>query len=125
MSFVLQSKDMETVFISLPKNELQDLIIDCMSASLKHIHMVQLPMQRDSNHWLSLNELCDYLPDKPAKPTVYGWVSKGEIPHHKKGKKLYFLKSEIDVWLQSGRRKTMAEIEAEAESQLTGKRKRR
>ncbi|MDR1342763.1 MAG: helix-turn-helix domain-containing protein [Prevotellaceae bacterium] len=28
------------------------------------------------------------------------------IPYHKKGKKLMFLKSEIDNWLKEGRRKT-------------------
>ncbi len=29
-----------------------------------------------------------------------------DTPHHKRGKKLYFLKSEIDAWLKSGRKNT-------------------
>ena len=33
-----------------------------------------------------------YLPDRPAKQTVYGWVFQKKIPYHKKGKKLQFLK---------------------------------
>jgi excisionase family DNA binding protein len=72
--------------------------------------------------WFDLNELCNYHPDKPSKPTVYGWVNSGIIPVHKGGKKLRFLKSEIDNWLKQGRKKTVAEIEAEAETYLNKKR---
>lgn len=59
-----------------------------------------------TDRWFDLNELCEYHPDKPSKPTVYGWVSAGTIPVHKGGKKLRFLKSEIDNWLLQGRKKT-------------------
>lgn len=55
----------------------------------------------DEVQWLDIDALCEYLPDKPAKQTVYGWVCKKIIPFHKKGKKLQFLKSEIDRWLLS------------------------
>lgn len=65
--------------------------------------------QPDNELWFDLAALCNYLPDSPVKPTVYGWVHSGQIPYHKRGKKLYFLKSEIDVWLKAGRRKTFAE----------------
>lgn len=48
---------------------------------------------------MNVDELCDYLPAKPAKQTVYGWVCEKFIPYHKKGKRLQFMKSEIDEWL--------------------------
>ncbi|WP_152269640.1 helix-turn-helix domain-containing protein [Agriterribacter humi] len=67
-----------------------------------------------SECWFDLNELCDYLPDKPARATVYGWVHDGTIPCHKGGKKLRFLKSEIDAWLMQGRKKTLKETYEEA-----------
>lgn len=57
--------------------------------------------QPDQNAWFNLEELCDYLPDRPAKQTVYGWVFQKKIPYHKKGKKLQFLKCEIDEWLHT------------------------
>lgn len=57
----------------------------------------------DSDRWFDLSELCEYLPDKPAKATVYGWVHTSIIPYHKGQKKLRFLKSEIDAWLMAGR----------------------
>jgi excisionase family DNA binding protein len=73
------------------------------------------------DHWFDLNELCEYIPDKPSKQTVYGWVHAGIIPYHKGGKKLRFLKSEIDNWLKQGRRKTVNEIASEAETYLNKK----
>ena len=67
-----------------------------------------------ADRWFNLQQLCEYLPDRPAKQTVYGWIGQHSIPYHKKGKKLQFLKSEIDAWLKSDKRKTAAELHAEA-----------
>lgn len=69
----------------------------------------------ETNRWFDLNELCNYHPDKPSKATVYGWVNASIIPVHKGGKKLRFLKSEIDTFLKQGRKKTLAETANEAE----------
>lgn len=69
----------------------------------------------ETDRWFDLNELCIYHPDKPSKPTVYGWVHSGLIPCHKGAKKLRFLKSEIDNWIKLGRKKTLAETQSEAE----------
>jgi len=73
------------------------------------------------DQWFNLDDLCSYHPDHPAKPTVYGWICQRAIPYHKKGKKLMFLKSEIDTWLKNGRRKTAAEIHAEAIAYVNSK----
>ncbi|QHT71185.1 helix-turn-helix domain-containing protein [Rhodocytophaga rosea] len=75
--------------------------------------------QLNSDQWFDLTELCEYLPDKPVKATVYGWVHSSVIPFHKRAKKLFFLKSEIDQWLKSGRRKTLVETANEAENYLS------
>jgi excisionase family DNA binding protein len=75
----------------------------------------------ETDRWFDLNELCNYHPDKPSKPTVYGWVYAGIIPVHKGGKKLRFLKSEIDNWLRQGRKKTFAEVASEADTYLKNK----
>ncbi len=79
----------------------------------------------ETERWYDLNELCQYHPDKPSKATVYGWVNAGTIPVHKSCKKLRFLKSEIDAWLKQGRRKTLAETEAEATTYVTTKKSSR
>lgn len=68
----------------------------------------------DPDRWLDIRELAEYLPDKPAIPTIYGYVHRRAIPHHKGTKKLRFLKSEIDVWLLQGKQLTQVETAAEA-----------
>ena len=75
--------------------------------------------------WFNLEELCTYLPDKPARATVYGWVHSGMIPYHKGGKKLRFLKSDIDNWMKAGRRMTLAERLARPDSHLRKPKQRR
>lgn len=79
----------------------------------------------NDSHRFCLKDLQGYLPDHPAAPTVYGWVRNGLIPHYKVGKKLFFKKSEIDQWLDSGRQKTEAELESEAVSYINDRRVRR
>ena len=56
---------------------------------------------RPLDKWFDIDELREYHPDKPSKPTVYSWIANRKIPHHKGGKKLRFKQSEIDAWLQS------------------------
>lgn len=86
-------------------------------ASLKELIDSKLIATEDKNigyQWLSIDELCNYLPDKPSKQTVYGWVNQRLIPYHKTTKRLSFLKSEIDAWIANGRRKTAKELRDEA-----------
>ena len=54
--------------------------------------------------------------------TLYGYVHRSEIPVNKVGKRLYFSKKELIDWVKSGRKKTITELEAEAEV-LNAKRK--
>jgi excisionase family DNA binding protein len=59
-------------------------------------------------------------------PTIYGLVSRSEIPCMKKGKRLYFGKQELIEWIKSGRKKTCIEISGEADVYLkAGKGKRK
>lgn len=47
-------------------------------------------------------------------PTIYSKVSKGDLPVMKQGKKLYFSSIELMQFIKDGRKKTNAEIEAQA-----------
>lgn len=73
------------------------------------------------NEWLTLEQLREYLPEHPAKQTIYQWVSQRIIPAHKKTKKLYFQKSEIDEWMADNSRKTQTQMEAEAKAFIATK----
>lgn len=54
-------------------------------------------------------------------PTIYSKVSKGELPVMKRGKRLYFSRSELLEYLKKGRKKSNSEIETEAENYLANK----
>ena len=75
-----------------------------------------------ANDILSIEQACQYL--KLAKQTIYGFTSKNEIPFFKKGKKLYFKKSELEQWLLDGRQKTHREIRADAVEFINNRKKR-
>ncbi len=58
-------------------------------------------------------------------PTIYGLISKGELPVIKRSKRCYFSNIEILEYMKAGRKKTVDEIATEAESYLEmSKRKR-
>jgi len=56
-----------------------------------------------------------------AKQTLYGFTSKNEIPFFKRGKKLYFRKSELEQWLTQGKQKTVIEIQKDAKDYINKK----
>jgi excisionase family DNA binding protein len=41
-----------------------------------------------------------------AKPTIYALVSKGQLPHSKRGNRLYFNRTELLAWIAEGKRNT-------------------
>lgn len=51
-----------------------------------------------------------------AKPTVYTLVRTRKIPCYKNGKKLYFFEDELLDWISKGKKKTLQEIQSEAEA---------
>ena len=51
-----------------------------------------------------------------AKPTIYSMCAGRLIPHSKRGKQLYFSRSELTKWLRDGKRKTKSEIALDAEN---------
>ena len=73
--------------------------------------------------WLSVSELREYLPTHPVEHTIYCWTSNKQIPFHKRGKRIMFLKSEIDEWMQDNKSRSRAEIMNEAIAYVQSKRK--
>src|SRR5688572_26142402 len=62
----------------------------------------------EANKLFSIKEAADFL--NLAPQTLYGYTSNRTIPFIKKGKKLYFRRSDLDKWLMQGRKLTMEEI---------------
>lgn len=55
--------------------------------------------------------------------TIYSKVSKRELPVMKRSKRLYFSLTELTEYLKNGKKKSFAEIEAEAELYLSNNKK--
>ncbi len=59
--------------------------------------------REDQDCLMTIEELQLYIPEQPARQTVYDWIFKRKIPVEKFGKRVYFRKSTIDIWLANGR----------------------
>jgi excisionase family DNA binding protein len=75
----------------------------------------------ESDQLLTIQQAGDLI--SLSVPTIYGLVSRSEIPVNKMGKRLYFSRQELIDWIKSGRKKTVYEINAEANQYLIDKRK--
>jgi Helix-turn-helix domain len=92
---------METILISLSKEEFQGLIIDCVNTCLKHT-----PPATSSNEPYSQVEQPISQPDAvkflgKSRQTLTAWRKKGIIKAHTLGGRVYFLKSELLQALKS------------------------
>ena len=55
--------------------------------------------------------------------TVYGLISKGQLPVMKRSKRCYFSKAELIAYLKEGRRSTHSEIASNADQYLIKRKK--
>jgi excisionase family DNA binding protein len=108
----------KTVFISLPIEDLQTVIIDCVNSCLRNNKQVQPPTTQPEQ-LLNIQEAAEFL--SLTVPTMYSKVSKGELPVMKRSKRLYFSRTELLDYIKTGRKKSNAEIEQEAKNYLKKK----
>ena len=80
------------------------------------------PETIDDDTLLSVEELQAFLPDHPARQTIYGWCSSGKIPRIKKGRKNLFRKGTIREWDAAGRPASEDSPESLAEDYLNRRR---
>ena len=85
--------------------------IECQLFELQRL-MQQPQFSTESDELLNVQQASKLL--GLAVQTIYGYVSRREIPVCKRGKRLYFSEKELLEWVRVGRQKTFKEIEAEA-----------
>lgn len=83
--------------ILLTRDQLEEVVIDAVKVALKHHLPAQGEPAQGAPQVMNLVELCAYV--GLSADAVYRKTSAGEIPHSKRGKKLYFSRAEIDKWL--------------------------
>ncbi len=101
----------DIVLISIERQDLETIIINCVNACLSTSQKSNIEVSQQ-DELLTIQQAAEIL--KLSVPTIYGLVSRTEIPHAKKGKRLYFSKQELLDWVKAGRKKTNAEIAADA-----------
>jgi excisionase family DNA binding protein len=111
----------KTVFISLPIEDLQTVIIDCVNSCLKNNEQESKTPADQPEQLLTIQEAAEFL--SLTVPTMYSKVSKGELPVMKRGKRLYFSRTELLEYVKTGRKKSNAEIEQEAKAYLSNNKK--
>jgi len=99
-----------------------NLELTSIKSLLKNLlEQLSLPTPDSSRFPIGIDRVCELT--GLAKPTIYGLVSAQKIPHAKPGgKKLYFFEEEIIDWIRQGKRKTLSEIEADAEAHIENQR---
>lgn len=65
-------------------------------------------VSNNQGNFLTINQASDLI--CKSIHTVYGLVSRREIPHFKKGNRLYFKEQDLRDWLEAGSRKTVEEF---------------
>ncbi len=109
------------VLISLPIDDLQTLIIDCVNSCLMNNKQESRTPTEQQEQLLTIEEAAEFL--SLTVPTMYSKVSKGELPVMKRSKRLYFSRTELMEYLKVGRKKSNAEIEQEAKAYLLNNKK--
>lgn len=79
-------------------------------------HSGPQPSLQTEDRLLSVREAATLL--RLTVPTVYSKVSRGELPCMKQGNRLYFSLAEITEHLKTGRKRSVAELNAQAETYM-------
>lgn len=112
---------MEQVFFNVPLIQLEPIF----KRWIREVHNENKDSQKilieEPEKFLSIQEAAKLL--NLSVPTLYSKVSKRELPVMKQGKRLYFSQSELLEYLKAGKKKTFAEIEAEADAYLSNNQK--
>lgn len=88
----------------------QDELEQIVQASVKKALKEQVHFAgQEQEQWFNIEQASEFL--GLAIQTIYQKVSGLDIPFHKQGKKLWFLKRELEEWLKEGRQKTRKEIQ--------------
>lgn len=108
---------MEVTFETLPK------AVTVLQESVNEIKRLLLiksnESQPEADELLTVQDTAKFL--SLSVPTVYGLISKGELPVMKRSKRCYFSKIELINYLKQGKKKTHAESALEADAYLLKK----
>lgn len=92
--------------------------IESLILDLKHNSKEEI-QENDEDTFLTVKQASDFL--KISVATTYSKVSRRELPVMKRGKRLYFSKTELIGYLKQGKKLTHDEVENRASDYLLSK----
>lgn len=101
------------IILQLTSEQLGNLIQSSVREVLRTSKQSEASTQTNEKP-LSISEVAEFL--NLSTSTIYGKVSRGELPFMKRGKRLYFSQVELKQYLKEGRKLTLDEIASEADS---------
>ena len=107
------------IIVQLDSEQLNSLIQNAVRKVISETP--QAEQAKDTDELLTVQDTAKFL--SLSVPTVYGLISKGELPVMKRSKRCYFSKVELINYLKQGRKKTLAETASEADQYLTKKKR--
>ena len=99
-NFVLSPIDPEKLIANISERVTSNILEAVRNSQLSTDQPEQLLTIQQAAEFLSL-----------TVPTIYSKVSKGELPFMKRGKRLYFSKTELMEYIKAGRKQTKAELD--------------
>jgi excisionase family DNA binding protein len=99
--------------------ELQTLIENSVKKIFENFTV--LPAKPEADELLTVHQAAEFL--SLSTPTLYSLISKGQVPVMKRSKRCYFLKQDLINYLKEGRKKSPAEIAAEATQYINQKKR--
>ena len=112
---------MEQVFFNVPLSKLEPIFKRWIKEAQSEIEQPKFANTEKPEQFLTIQEAADFM--SLSVPTMYSKVRRSEIPVMKRGKRLYFSLKELTEYLRNGKKKTTAEIEAEADLYLAKNKK--
>jgi excisionase family DNA binding protein len=104
----------------LTHNDIPQVLAELQASNRTILDLLQranLRPNSDDDGLITIDQAASHL--NLSKATLYGYVSRSEIPHMKRSKRLYFTKSDLNNWIKASRKRTLTEIKNDV--QLTKK----
>ena len=113
------NKENITSFDQMPVNAISEILND-LEAIKEELALqrtkTNLPTAAPAKKILTVEDICELLGMK--KSTVYSQTHLAKIPHYKANGRVYFDAVEINDWIHLGKRKTVKQLQNEANQQL-------
>ena len=88
------------------KSDLTEIIHSCIQSAIANKQVTESLSAETEDQLLNVKQASKYL--DLAVQTVYGLTSNNKIPFLKRGKKLYFKKTDLLQWVEAGKGNNIA-----------------